>query len=119
MKDLLMIALGGAVGSLGRYGLTLLGSLLSLRPEWATLAANVCGSFLIGLGLSAAARSEWSLFYTVGLCGGFTTFSTFSSQAMRLLHDGQWLWGGLYILGSVLISLAMVWCGWQCRRMVG
>lgn len=117
IRQLLMVALGGALGSVARYGLTLLASALAVRPEWGTLAANVCGSFLIGLACPGW-RSEYQLFLTVGLCGGFTTFSTFSSQALRLLQAGQWLGGGLYLLGSVALSLAMVALGWYCRQRI-
>lgn len=118
IKNMLMIAAGGALGSMGRYGLSLLASHLLIRPEWATLTANACGSFLIGLFLPCV-NSEWFLFYTVGLCGGFTTFSTFSSQSLRLLHDGQYFWGLLYMAGSVVLSLGMVAFGWYCRQRIG
>ena len=117
VKNMLLIALGGALGSMGRYALTLLASQLSVRAEWATVVANVCGSFLIGLVLPCI-KSEYYLFWTVGICGGFTTFSTFSSQAMRLLHDGQHTWALLYILGSVIISLCMVALGWYCQQKI-
>lgn len=105
------------MGSLGRYALTLLASLLTIRAEWATLAANVCGSFLIGLVLPSA-KEEFFLFCTVGVCGGFTTFSTFSSQSLQLLRDGQYGWGFLYMLGTVALSLAMVGLGWYCRQRI-
>ena len=117
LKNFLVIALGGALGSMGRYALTVLGSHLAVRGEWTTLAANLCGSFLIGLAMPGA-RSEFYLFFTVGVCGGFTTYSTFSSQAMRLLHDGQYGTGLLYVLATTVLSLFMVWCGWYCRQRI-
>ena len=118
IKNLLMIAAGGALGSMGRYGLSLLASQLLIRAEWATLSANALGSFLIGL-FMACAKNEWLLFCTVGLCGGFTTFSTFSSQSLRLLHDGHYLWGVLYMTGSVALSLGMVALGLWCGHKIG
>lgn len=115
IKAFIWVAAGGALGSMGRYALTVLASLLFIRPEWATFVANVCGSFLIGLALPSA-RSECQLFYTVGLCGGFTTFSTFSSQSMRLFQDGQYLLGLTYILATTVVSLTMVALGWYCHQ---
>lgn len=109
--------MGGALGSMGRYALTVLGSQLSVRAEWATLAANLCGSFLIGLAMPGA-RNEFYLFLTVGVCGGFTTYSSFSSQALQLLRDGQYGTGLLYILATTVLSLLMVGCGWYCRQRI-
>lgn len=117
IKNILLVAAGGALGSAGRYGLTLLASQLQLRAEWATFAANVLGSLLIGLFLCGP-KSEYFLFYTVGICGGFTTFSTFSAQSLRLLHDGQYAWALLYIVGNIAVSLAMVALGWYCRQKI-
>lgn len=115
IRNIIWVAIGGALGSIGRYALTVLASQLAVRPEWATIVANILGSFLIGLTLPLA-RSEYQLFYTVGLCGGFTTFSTFSAQAMRMLHDGQYALGLLYMLATTSLSLAMVSLGWYCRQ---
>ena len=117
IKDLILTAAGGALGSIGRYAMTLLASQMLVRTEWATFAVNVLGSFLIGLILPDA-KSGYMLFFSVGVCGGFTTFSTFSAQSMRLLHDGQYLTGLAYILGTVLVSLAMVALGWYCRQKI-
>lgn len=115
VKNFLLIAAGGALGSMARYGFTLLASHLLVRGEWATFAANACGSFLIGLFLHFAG-SEYLLFWTVGICGGFTTFSTFSSQTLQLMHEGQYLWGVMYMLGTMAVSLSMVALGWYCQQ---
>ncbi|MCH5173476.1 MAG: fluoride efflux transporter CrcB [Bacteroidales bacterium] len=117
VKELMLIAAGGALGSIGRYSLSLLASQLLIGAEWATLAANVAGSFLIGLAMPGAS-SQAALFYTVGLCGGFTTFSTFSSQSLHLLHDGRYLAAVLYMSGTMVLSLAMVALGWYCRQRI-
>ena len=110
-----MVAAGGALGSAARYGMSLLASQLFVRAEIATLAVNVLGSFLIGLAVPDS-KSQFTLFYTVGVCGGFTTFSTFSSQTMRMIHDGHCAAGLMYVAASVVLSLVMVWCGWWVRQ---
>lgn len=117
IKNLLLAAAGGAFGSMGRYALTLLAVQLQIHTEWATFAANVCGSFLIGLAVPGAGDAR-TLFYTVGVCGGFTTLSTFSSQSLRLLHEGQYFWALLYMSGTVILSLAMVALGCWCRQRI-
>ena len=115
LKNIVLVAVGGAIGSMCRYGMTLAASLLAVRAEFATIAANVLGSFLIGLALPDP-DSRLYLFYTAGICGGFTTFSTFSSQTLRLFQNGQYCMGLLYVAATVVISLIMVWCGWYCRQ---
>lgn len=117
LKNLLLIAAGGALGSIGRYGLTLLASHLLIRAEWGTFAANALGSLLIGL-LMSSTKNEYQLFAAVGLCGGFTTFSTFSSQSLQLLHSGQYAQALLYTLGSVSTSIGMVALGWYCQQRI-
>lgn len=115
LKNIVLVAVGGAIGSMCRYGMTLAASLLTVRAEFATISANVLGSFLIGLALPDP-DSRLYLFYTAGICGGFTTFSTFSSQTLRLFQNGQYCMGLLYVAATVVISLIMVWCGWYCRQ---
>lgn len=117
IKNMMIIAAGGALGSLARYALTLLSSQLLIRAEWATFAANICGAFLIGL-ITPDAASEYFLFFAVGICGGFTTFSTFSSQAAQMLHQGQYVMALLYMAGTTVLSLAMVALGWYCRHKI-
>lgn len=115
IKNIVLVAAGGAVGSVCRYGMTLAASHLAVRAEFATMAANILGSFLIGLWIPDSG-SRMYLFYTAGVCGGFTTFSTFSSQTMRLFQNGQYALGVLYVAATVIISLIMVWFGWYCRQ---
>jgi CrcB protein len=89
IKNLLLVGLGGATGSMLRYAVTLLiGS--SIFP-YATLFVNIIGSFLIGLVIAFCIKDEsivnnWKLFLATGICGGFTTFSAFSMENMQLLH---------------------------------
>ena len=82
---------------------------------WPTLVANVAGCLLIGLFYSLAARLGWSaevrLLLTTGLCGGFTTFSTFSNEGMQLLRDGHLGLFSLYLLLTLALGLAAVAAG--------
>ena len=106
MMGLLCVGAGGALGAMGRYGLGLipLGSELPLM----TLLINFLGSVAIGAivetsELAAGALSrEAVLFLKVGLCGGFTTFSTFSLETLELIEGGQYAIAGAYALVSVV-----------------
>ena len=109
IKDFLYVGAGGALGSICRYSLTLLAASLPQGGLCATIAANVIGSFLIGMAM-VSARGCY-LFCAVGFCGGFTTFSTFSAQALHLLQSGQRTMGVLYIFASLLVCILMTWAG--------
>jgi CrcB protein len=113
---LVMIAAGGALGALARYSLGgWVQGMISTSFPLGTMVVNILGSFLLGLlfylleglALTAEVRS----FLTIGLLGAFTTFSTFSYEALVLVQGGEWGRGGLYIGGSVLLGLAGVLCG--------
>jgi CrcB protein len=111
-KFILAVAAGGACGSVARY-LVAIGSakLFGSSFPWGTLIINVTGSALIGVfvGLFAA---KWDIsqaariFLTVGICGGYTTFSTFSLDAWYLIERGQMAASMAYMLASVVLSLA-------------
>ena len=114
----ILIFLAGGLGSLLRYVIGLI-----LPPcffPWATVAINVIGSFAIGLLGGLGSRMGWSdnlqLALTVGLCGGFTTFSTFSKDALSLATSGRWGAFSLYIIGSVVLGLAATAVGFMCSR---
>ncbi len=107
----LAVAVGGAIGSVARYLVAIgSGKLLGGNFPWGILIINVTGSFLIGLlvGLFAV---KWDLppairiFLTVGICGGYTTFSTFSLDAFYLMERGAWLSSLVYMVGSVVLSV--------------
>jgi len=109
---LMAVALGGALGSLARY-LTMIGAGYWLGAEfpWGTLAVNVVGSAVMGGVIEGSAlrftlSPEWRAFIAVGVLGGFTTFSAFSMDVAVLVERGQLASAGLYILGSVALSLA-------------
>lgn len=111
----LWVALGGALGSGGRFYLALR---LNGALPWGTLAVNVTGAFLIGFfGVLTGADGRWIApvgarqFFMIGLCGGFTTFSSFSLETLFLANEGQWLWAAANAVGSVVSCLAAVWLG--------
>ena len=110
LRDFLLVGIGGALGSMARYGLTLLASYASIASEIGTFAANAIGSLLIGI-IIALSKGDWYLFGAVGFCGGFTTFSTFSVQALHLLQSSQRSMGILYIFASLLVCILMTWVG--------
>jgi len=117
MKTALIIALGGAIGSLSRYGAqTYIYKLYPFVFPLGTFLVNMTGCLLIGLvyGLSEKGNllsPEWRLFLTTGFCGGFTTFSTFAYENASLIRSSDFLYLGLSILGSVAIGIAAVFLG--------
>lgn len=120
MLAYIWVALGGALGSVGRFWLS---SLIAGRFGEAfpagTLVVNVSGSFLIGLlaaftattGRTPAAPGLRE-FLMIGICGGYTTFSSFSLQTLELLRDRQWLYAGGNVILSVVLCLVAVWLGY-------
>lgn len=110
----LLIAMGGALGSVARHWLST--SIPSEAFPWGTFWVNVSGSFIIGLlgalvaGQVAGATAQ--AFFMVGVCGGFTTFSSFSLQTFHLFRDGQPVRALLYIAGSVILCLVATGLGY-------
>lgn len=110
---LFLIAMGGAAGSLLRYGVARLFPL----NDWplATLIVNVVGSFLIGLLAGLIVRLQWPqelwLALGAGLCGGFTTLSAFSLENINMLEAGHWPKAIFYISATVLFSLLACYLG--------
>jgi len=112
----LMVALGGAFGAVARYGLSgWVQTQLSTTFPAGTMVVNVLGSFLLGLSLPLFESLAWSVevrtMVTLGFLGAFTTFSTFSYEAMVLVQGGEWARGGLYMGGSLLLGLVAVLAG--------
>lgn len=120
MTSLLFVALGGALGAAGRYGLSLLPwkgafPLLTLLTNF--LGAVAIG-FLSGLFSQRLLGERRKLFWQTGVCGGFTTFSTFSLEAVTLFQNGKYLLGGAYILASVALCVAGVLLGQTLAQML-
>ena len=115
------VALGGALGAAGRYAL----SLIPVRTEFPsiTLMTNILGAMAIGfiaglLGTRDDLSPNVALFWKTGVCGGFTTFSTFSLEAWQLLEKGNYLLSALYALLSVVCCVAGVWIGILLSRSI-
>ena len=124
MTRLLLVALGGAIGSSARYGLGL--AALRLAPNaawpWGTFAANVAGGLLMGLlagwlALKGGAEAETiRLFAAVGVLGGFTTFSAFSLEAVQMIERRQWALASGYVAASTVLAIAAVFLGLMIAR---
>ena len=115
----LAVALGGGLGSMARYFMSgLIANAFGETFPWGTLFVNVTGSFIIGFfgtltgpdGRMLVGGTTRQL-VMVGICGGFTTFSSFSLQTLNLMNDGEWLQAGGNVLGSVVLCLIFVWLG--------
>ncbi len=124
MTLLLAVAIGGAIGSLARHLLGAeIGHWLGPGFPYGTLAVNVIGGLVMGLlvelmALKWSAGPEIRAFLTVGLLGGFTTFSAFSLDVVLLTERGDWAAAGAYVAGSVLLSIAALIAGLRLMRAV-
>lgn len=115
------VALGGAIGTVGRYWLSgVIARLIGETFPWGTLVINVMGSFIIGFFATLTGPdgrvyvgSTARQFVMIGICGGYTTFSSFSLQTLNLMNDGEWLYAGANITGSVVLCLLAVWAGYM------
>jgi CrcB protein len=124
MKLIAWIAAGGAVGAVARYAvISVSGHLWGAAFPWGTLTVNVAGSFLLGALVEVMAL-VWSpgeglrAFLVVGLLGAFTTFSTFSLDVVTLYQRGEMAAAAGYILASLVLSVAALFAGLACARVV-
>ena len=117
-KDILYVGIGGGIGSIFRFIVSRL-VIRYMSAEWTfagTLAVNITGCFLIGIlvGWMLAHQPDNQIFrllFIVGFCGGYTTFSTFAYENLRLIETNQWGLFALYTLASVILGLIAVWGG--------
>jgi len=118
----LWVAIGGALGSVARFWMDgLISDKFGTSFPWGTLSINIGGSFLIGI-IGALASAEGRLdpqarvfatqFLMFGVCGGYTTFSSFSWRTLRFIQERQWFYAGGYVLLSVLLCMVAVWLGY-------
>jgi len=119
MLNYLWVALGGAIGSVARFWASgLVARQFGETFPWGTLVVNATGSFLIGLFATLTAPDgRWLVapgfrtFFMIGICGGYTTFSSVSLQTLKLAQDGEWLHAGVNVCDSVALCLVAVWLG--------
>lgn len=125
-KLYLLVGLGGALGSMARFGLSgLVASSIGETFPFGTLAVNIIGSFVIGF-FGALTAPDGRIFVgtmgrqfvMTGICGGFTTFSSFSLQTLSLMQDGEWAYAGLNVAGSVSACMVSVWLGVICANVL-
>ncbi|MGN1226621.1 MAG: fluoride efflux transporter CrcB [Candidatus Cryptobacteroides sp.] len=118
IKNILIVGAGSFIGGVSRYLVSIVMKPASKGFPWGTLTVNLLGCFLIGLlwGFFCKNGNEannWTLFLSVGLCGGFTTFSTFSKEALMMLQTGN-TWAFLaYIATSLLAGIGLVALGYR------
>ena len=128
MESYLWVAIGGALGTAGRYWLSgLVARLIGETFPWGTLVVNVSGSFVIGI-LAALTAPEGKMtpqsrvfatqLLVTGICGGYTTFSSFSLQTLNLLRDREWFYAGGNVLLSVILCTIAVWLGYVIGSML-
>ncbi len=116
MTQLLAVAMGGALGASARWGATVwMDRVVGGTFPFGTLFVNATGSFLLGMAVvwtqSAEVTPEARLFVTIGLLGAFTTFSTYSFEALALIQSGSWFRAGGYLFGSMALGLLGVAAG--------
>lgn len=119
MLNYIYVAIGGALGSVARFWVSgLVADRHGQAFPWGTLVVNVTGSFILGF-FAALTDTEgrvlvapgFRTFFMVGICGGYTTFSSFSLQTLNLAQDGEWFYAGGNAVLSLVLCLAGVWLG--------
>ncbi|HWG07119.1 MAG TPA: fluoride efflux transporter CrcB [Beijerinckiaceae bacterium] len=118
------ITLGSALGGVARYWCSgVVANSFGGTFPWGTLVVNVTGCFVIGFFATLTGPdgrffvpAEYRNFVTIGLCGGYTTFSSFSLQTLALIQDGDWTRAGGNVAGSVLLCMIAVWLGYVAAQ---
>lgn len=127
MFTYIWVAIGGAIGTLLRYQINLMFTArFGEAMPWGTIFINISGSFAIGLFAALTeAGGRWPVppeirtFILVGLCGGYTTFSSFSLQTLTLIQSGEILRAISNVVASVVICLLAVWIGFASPSWLG
>jgi len=118
LKTIILVATGGALGSVLRFAI---GQWQALKTAdgfpWATLCANLAGCLLIGVAMGLIAKHDdlatsFHRFAVIGFCGGFTTFSTFSNETLRMISHGCYAQAAIYVSISVIAGLALSFVGY-------
>jgi CrcB protein len=126
MGQYIWVAVGGALGTTGRYFISgVAARLIGETFPWGTLIINVTGSFIIGFFAALTGPdgrvyvgSTGRQFVMTGICGGYTTFSSFSLQTLNLMNDGEWVRAGANIGLSVVLCLIAVWAGFLLASLI-
>lgn len=116
MLNVLAIFIGGGLGSITRYGISIIMRAYSLNFPLATLSVNIIGSLILGFVAAlfwkeTHLHTTLKLAITVGFCGGLTTFSTFSWETFDLIKNGEYLLAGIYAVVSVLVCVLAISLG--------
>ena len=119
LQSILLILLGSALGGVARHWcVTAAASVFGTAFPFGTVLVNIAGSFVIGFANTLTlpdgrlpVHADWRLFLMVGLCGGYTTFSSFSLQTLALIQEGAIGRAALNVVASVLLCLLAVWLG--------
>ena len=116
IKNLLLVGLGGSIGSMLRYATAML--INTKYFPWPTLIVNVVGSFIIGAVFALSIKDEafsnnWKMFLATGICGGFTTFSAFSLENMGFVETGKIGIAAIYIILSIVLGIAAAFLGYK------
>ena len=122
MVKALYVFIGSGLGGVLRWWISgLIANRFGERFPWGTLLVNISGSFIIGMFYTITGpdgrwlvRDNFKIFFIAGICGGYTTFSSFSLQTLTLAQSGQWLRAGVNVVTSLIFCLCAVWLGHIC-----
>lgn len=118
-----MIALGGALGAIARYQLAaMIQNRIPVGFPWGTFVVNISGCLVMGVATTLLTdrlvHPNWRFLIPIGFIGAYTTFSTFELETFRAVTDGDWLVGGLNVVGSVVAGYVALWLGVVLTRLV-
>ena len=121
IKNILLIFIGGGLGSVCRYLISQIAYFKKFNFPYPTLVTNLIGCLLIGLALgwsikNSNANSSLIIMFTIGFCGGFTTFSSFSQESLVLINNSHYNYLFFYVLSSVLIGILSVFIGLKISK---
>lgn len=123
-RNLLLVGFGGFIGSIARYGVGLIfAKYFSQNFPYGTFTINLVGCLLMGFfyGIfqkESAPDTSWNLFLMVGICGGFTTFSSFSLESFELLRNSNYNEFFLYTIGSFVLGILAIWVGLTLTKLI-